>query len=154
PSGGTTGGRPLYFPTEVGENKAQRRLLARRLRAAGMLGDTTVALNLFPGTRMYRALEIFNDYCELCGATVLPAGAQATDEEAWATADQFGATLILGMPSRLLAFARWLTDRGRVLPVESVLFAGELLHPRKRLLLGRAFGVRRFGGVYGSAEMG
>jgi phenylacetate-CoA ligase len=154
PSGGTTSGRPLYFPTDIRENKRQRRLLARRLKVAGLLGDTTIALNLFPGTRMYRALEIFNDYCELCGATVLPVGAQAPDEEAWAAAEQFGATLVLGMPSRLLAFARWLTERGRTLRVESVLFAGELLHPRKRRLLERAFGVSRFGGVYGSAEMG
>jgi phenylacetate-CoA ligase len=58
------------------------------------------------------------------------------------------------MPSRLLAFARWLAERGRTLAPESVLFAGELLHPRKRLLLERVLGVRRFGGVYGSAEMG
>jgi phenylacetate-CoA ligase len=154
PSGGTTTGRPLYFPTDVRENKRQRRLLARHLKAAGILGDTTIALNLFPCARMYRSLEILNDFCEMCGATVLPVGAGATDEEAWSVADQFGATLLMGMPSRLLGFARWLAERGRTLALEAVLFAGELLHPRKRQLLEKVLGVRRFGGVYGSAEMG
>ena len=153
PTGGTTGVR-LYFPTAIAENKRQRELLARRLQAAGILRPTSIVLNLFPCTGLLRSLEICNDYCEMCGATVLPVSGHATDEEAWIVADQFGATMVAGTPSRLLLFARWIEAQGRSLSLESVLFSGELLHPQKRLLLERVLGVRCFSGMYGSAETG
>jgi phenylacetate-coenzyme A ligase PaaK-like adenylate-forming protein len=166
PTGGTTTGSSLYFPTAIAENKRQRVLLAERLANAGMIQPTSIVLNMFPCTRLVRSLEIFNEYCELCGATVLSVGAHETDEEAWSVARQFGATLLAGMPSRLIALARWLQATGQCLPtergllterglqIEKVLIAGELLHPPKRQMLERAFDVRRFCGVYGSAEMG
>jgi phenylacetate-coenzyme A ligase PaaK-like adenylate-forming protein len=139
--------------------------LAKRLAASGIVQPTSVVLNMFPCTRLVRSLEIFSEYCELCGATVLPVGAHETNEEVWSVARQFGATLLAGMPSRLIAFARWLQTTGQCLPtgslpteggltIEKVLIAGELLHPPKRQMLERAFGVHCFSGVYGSAEMG
>jgi phenylacetate-CoA ligase len=129
-------------------------LLARRLKSSGILGPETVALNLFSAGRLLRSLEIFNDFSETCGATTLPVAAHASDEEAWAVVEQFRPNLIAGMPSRLVAFARWIKAEGRGPAFESVFFGGEFLHARKRALLAEAFGASRFGGIYGSAEMG
>ncbi|MDR3634031.1 MAG: hypothetical protein P4L84_09510 [Isosphaeraceae bacterium] len=154
PTGGTSTGRPLYFPTDIRENQEQRARLARRLEAAGILGAASIALNLFSCGRLLRSLSIFDDFAERCGATTLPLGAAATDDEAGAAAEQFGATMVMGMPSRLTAFARWCEAQGRRFAFESVLFAGEALHLGKRRFLEHALGVRRFDAVYGSAEMG
>lgn len=153
-SGGTTTGRPLSFPTAVEENRRQRRLLASRLAASGIFGPGSVVLNLFPCLGLVRSLEIFTDLGERCGATVLPVSAHAENAEAWDVAARFGATMVAGMPARLLDFARCKARSGQVLALESVLFAGEPLHPPKLRMLREVLGARRFDAIYGSAEMG
>ncbi|MBI1861343.1 MAG: hypothetical protein HYR96_10545 [Deltaproteobacteria bacterium] len=153
-SGGTTGGRPFFFPVDCRENHRQRRILARELRRVGVLSPQTVAVNILPIVRMYRSMEIFNEYCERCGATVLPMAAQAEDREIADIALQLNANMLIGMPSRMVMFARFLEDSGIRLSLGSVLFGGEYLQPGKREVLGRVLGVTRFSGVYGSAELG
>ncbi len=153
-SGGTTSGQPLYFPSDVAENHEQRRRLARRLGADGVLSAQTVAVNIGPSARMYRALEIFNEYCDSCGATVLPLAAQAGDEEIAQHAQLFGANTLIGMPSRLVAFGRYVQQHRLTCPMDRVVFGGEFLQPGKRRFLREVFGVNRFSGVYGSAELG
>ena len=90
-SGGTNSDRPLFFPTDISENHLQRRLLARHLRADGVFTPQSVALNILPIVRMYRAMEIFNELCERCGATVLPMAALAEDDELFEQARLFQA---------------------------------------------------------------
>jgi phenylacetate-CoA ligase len=153
-SGGTTTSQPLYFPTDVAENHEQRQRLARRLGVDGVLSAKTVAVNICPIVRMYRAMEIFNEYCECCGATVLPMAAIAGDEEIFEQAMLFEANTLIGMPSRLVAFARYVQEKKLSWQVDTVLFGGEFLQPGKRQFLQRILGVKRFSGVYGSAELG
>jgi phenylacetate-CoA ligase len=153
-SGGTTTGQPLYFPTDVAENHEQRERLARRLAADGVLSPATMAVNICPIVRMYRAMEILNEFCERCGATVLPMAAIACDEEIYAQAQLFAANTLIGMPSRLVAFARYVQEQRLTWQVDTVVFGGEFLQPGKRRLLRDVFGVKRFSGVYGSAELG
>jgi phenylacetate-CoA ligase len=153
-SGGTSTGQPLYFPTDVAENHVQRRRLARRLAGDGVLSPETMAVNICPIVRMYRAMEIFNEFCECCGATVLPMAAIAGDEEIYEQARLFAANTLIGMPSRLVAFGRYVQEKQLTWQVDSVVFGGEFLQPGKRRFLREAFGVKRFSGVYGSAELG
>jgi phenylacetate-CoA ligase len=153
-SGGTTTGQPLYFPTDIAENHEQRRRLARRLGADGVLSPETIAVNICPIVRMYRAMEILNEFCECCGATVLPMAAIAGDEEIYEQGMLFEANTLIGMPSRLVAFGRYVLENGLTWQVDSVLFGGEFLQPGKRRFLREVLGVKRFSGVYGSAELG
>jgi phenylacetate-CoA ligase len=153
-SGGTTTNQPLYFPTDVAENHDQRQRLARRLAADGVLSPETVAVNICPIVRMYRAMEIVNEFCEYCGATVLPMAAIAEDAEIYQQAMLFAANTLVGMPSRLVAFARYVQEQQLTWQVDTLLFGGEFLQPGKRRLLQEIFGVKRFSGVYGSAELG
>lgn len=153
-SGGTTSGRPVYMPADVAENHEQRRRLARRLAADGVLSPRTVALNVCPMVRLYRTLEIVDEFCEHCGATVLPASSAADDGEVYELAARFAANTLVGLPSRLLAFARYVRENRLHCPVDAVIFGGEPLHAGKRRFLHDVLGVRRFSGVYGSAELG
>jgi phenylacetate-CoA ligase len=153
-SGGTTTGQPLYFPTDVAENHDQRQRLARRLAADGVLSPKTVAVNICPIVRMYRAMEIFNEFCELCGATVLPMAAISGDEEIYEQAMLFGANALIGMPSRLVAFGSYVQEKQLTWQVDTLAFGGEFLQPGKRRFLSDVLGVKRFCGVYGSAELG
>jgi phenylacetate-CoA ligase len=153
-SGGTTSTRPLYFPTDVAENHEQRQRLARRLGGDGVLTPRTVAVNICPIVGMYRAMEIFNEFCECCGATVLPLAALTADADVYEQAMHFAANTLIGMPSRLVAFGRYVQEQRLTWRVDGVVFAGEFLQPGKRRFLREVFGVNRFSGVYGSAELG
>ncbi len=153
-SGGTTSGQPLFFPTDVAENHDQRQRLARRLAADGVLSPDTLAVNVCPMVRVYRTLEIMDEFCEQCGSTVLPLAASATDEEIYEQVKLFAANTLIGMPSRLLAFGRYLKDNRLTCQVDTVIFGGEPLHPGKRRFLSEVLGVKRFSGIYGSAELG
>jgi phenylacetate-CoA ligase len=78
----------------------------------------------------------------------------AGDEEVYEQAVLFGANALLGMPSRLVAFGRYVQEKRLSCPFDTVLFGGEFLQPGKRRFLREVFGVKRFSGVYGSAELG
>jgi phenylacetate-CoA ligase len=153
-SGGTTSGRPVYVPCDVSENHEQRRRLARRFAVDGVLSPATVAVNVCPMVRGYRTLEIMNEFCERAGATVLPAAAIASDEEIHEQVTLFSANTLIGMPSRLLAFARYVEANKLTCEVHTLIFGGEFLQAGKRRFLGDVLGVKRFSGVYGSAELG
>lgn len=153
-SGGTNSDRPLFFPTDIGENHLQRRRLARHLRADGVFTPQTIALNILPIVRMYRAMEIFNELCERCGATVLPMAALAEDDELFDQARLFQANTLVGMPTRILALARFLQQKKINLTFDTVVFGGEFLQIGKRHLIQESMRVRRFCALYGSAELG
>lgn len=152
-SGGSTTS-PLIFPVDIGENKAQRRALCERLLADGMFGPETVALNLFGYADLYRTAAIVDDLLERCRATTLPMSAHARYEDVLAVSRRFGPSHVLGTPSKLGLFARFLADAGETLRVPQLLYAGELLRPGARTLLAETFGSSRIWSLYGGAESG
>ena len=160
-SSGGSGGKSLYFPSDPAENHEQRRRIARRLAASGVLGPDSVMLNLFPSHSMIRSLEIFNEFAELCGATTLPMplnsgelrATEHASRSAHHVAEHFGANVLAGMPSRLLDFAHD-CQRFASHKFDTILYGGEFLHPKQRESLRQRLSVDRFSAVYGGAETG
>lgn len=151
PSGGSGATAPLFFPTAVEENLAQRRILAEWLRSENLLDDHTVALNLFSSRCMYRACEIFVDYVQLCGGTVLPATYQARDTTITELFHRFKPNALLGSPGRLVQWAHTLEQP---VPVQRVLYASETLTRGAQQVLDEKLGHPRWSSVMGSAEGG
>jgi phenylacetate-coenzyme A ligase PaaK-like adenylate-forming protein len=60
----------------------------------------------------------------------------------------------MGLPSRILQFARYLARESISIIFEDVVFAGEPLPEHKKEFLRRTIGAKRFSGLYGSAEAG
>jgi phenylacetate-CoA ligase len=89
--------------------------------------NTSVVLNLFPAVRLYRGMEIFSEMAERCGATVLPVSSLVEDTELFDQMVHFSANTIMGMPTRLLAYARYLATTGRTGTLPTVLFGGEFM---------------------------
>lgn len=154
PSGCSTARARFFFPTDVKENHYQREVFARFLLQQGVLKPGVVALNLFAGTLMYRACEIFTEFGELCGASVLPVTSTAPLEQAYEIATRFQVDTIMGNTSRLLAFARFVECAGLSFQVDRAVFAGEPLTSPIEACLRGSLGVRELYGVYGSAETG
>lgn len=149
PSGGSGATAPIYFPTAVAENLAQRDVFSRWLLREGILGPETVALSLFSSRTMYRSGEIFIDYVQRCGGTILPAGYQAKDSDVSELHQRFGPNTLLGSPGRLVQLAH-----ACPLPFERVLYASEFLTAGAQALLQARLGVSQWASVMGSAEGG
>lgn len=154
PTGGSTSSEPLYFPADIAENHFQRAALASYLSKTGILTKDSIVLNLFGSTFMYRSAEIINEFCELVGATVLPASAHASDAGAYKIAQQFGANCIAGTSSRIIQFAKYFQENKPEHRFEQVIFGGEPLPAYKEQFLKDVLNIGSFNGIFGSAEAG
>lgn len=154
PTGGSTPDRLLYFPTDIQDNERQRALLSPYLNDAKIFAPDSIVLNIFGSNQMYRALEIFNDFAERGQSTVLPAGSQAEDKLAAEIAARFNADSVIGNPSRLLQFARYVESQAIPLRFDHLIFGGETLQQHKAEFVKSVLGIKRISGIYGSAESG
>ncbi len=154
PTGGSVSNLLLFFPTDIAENQYQRRVLGEAMIEASIFNADTIALNMFGSQMMYRSLEIFNSYCEQAGATTLPVNSACADELAFRVACKFSANTIMGLPSRVIQFARFLAREKLHLELDKYIFAGEPLPLHKREFLADTLGIKQFCGLYGSAEAG
>ena len=152
-SGGSTQA-PLVFPVDIAENHAQRAALAERLRAAGVFGPGTIALNVFGYSDLYRTAAIFDDLLERCDATSLPLSAHAPYADMLAAARRFAPTHVLGTPSKLALLAHYLAERGIALDIPQLLYGGEVLRAGTLALLRDTLGARQVWSLFGSAESG
>lgn len=152
-SGGSTQ-KPLVFPVDIRENLEQRQLLADELVAAGVFSARTIALNVFSYGEMYRTASIMDDILDRCSATTLSLGANATYEAMGAARVEFKPNTIIGTPSKLVLFAKYLQKEGISCSFEKILFAGEFLLPSQQEILLEVFQAKAIFSMYGSAETG
>ena len=154
PSGGTSSGVPLYFPTDTAENHAQRRLLAEDMRSFDIFDARTVAVILHGGSHMYRSLEIFTELVELCGGTPLPLGYSCDNKTVVEMARRFGANTLTGTPSRIAQLAQYVISTGNDVRFEHIHYSSEAMSQARLDFIQEALGPARITSVYGSAETG
>lgn len=158
PSGGTTGNkRRFYFPTDLTENHLQRKLFSKYLKLApplGLLNKNLTALCLFSSDYMNRTLEIFTEFCELCGCTILPVGYQCSEQLIFEICAHFKPNVIIGSPPTLVNFASYLHQNNLNYKFKKIITGAEQLHAVKRTFLEDVFNTNSFNAVYGSSETG
>lgn len=152
-SGGSSH-KPLVFPVDIQENLSQRQLLANELTKTGIFTSKTIALNLFSYQAMYRTAAIFDDILERCEATTLPASNSASHELVYSIAQEFSPNIMLGTPSKLVLFSKYLECGNRELEIENVLFGGEFLLTSQKKIIEETFNTKQIYSLYGSAETG
>ncbi|WP_435263003.1 hypothetical protein [Tenacibaculum sp. nBUS_03] len=152
-SGGSSA-KPLIFPVDIEENLYQRKLLAKELVKFGMFSSKTIALNLFSYKDMYRTAAIVDDVLEKCNATTISLGASSSFDLVFNSALQFKVNIVMGTPSKLVLFARYILDNKLSLFIKNVMYAGEFLLQSQVILLKEAFGTKQIFSLYGSAETG
>ncbi len=152
-SGGSSH-KPLVFPVDIQENLNQRQLLADALSKTGFFTPKTVALNLFSYMALYRTASIFDDLLERCEATTLPASNSAPHDLVYSVAEKYKPNMILGTPSKLILFSKFMQFGDRNLDIENVLFGGEFLLPSQKKILEDTFKTKQIYSLYGSAETG
>ncbi|MBL4604417.1 MAG: hypothetical protein JKY02_01760 [Flavobacteriaceae bacterium] len=152
-SGGSSH-KPLVFPVDIEENITQRQLLANELSRVGIFTPKTVALNLFSYMALYRTSSIFDDLLERCQATTLAASNSAPHDLVYSAAKLYKPNMILGTPSKLVLFSKFMQYGDRKLEIKNVLFGGEFLLPSQKKILEETFNTQQIYSLYGSAETG
>ncbi|OAZ03212.1 AMP-binding protein [Flavobacterium succinicans] len=152
-SGGSTQ-EPLVFPVDIQENQDQRIAMAKELVKNNFFTSKTVALNIFGYSDMYRTAAIMDDILEKCNATTLSLSAHASYDDMLQATNYFNPNFILGTPSKLLCFAKFLEEKKIQLQVKNLFYAGEFLRPSQQKLLKKTLGYEQVYSMYGSAETG
>ena len=156
-SSGGSGGKRLFFATDIRENQRQRDILVDMMVSKDVISETDVCLNLFHSNNIYRSLEIFNDFCSLANCTVLPMGSTAEDEKILKIIEHFRPNVLMGSPYRLMQLALFIEENystNKKIHFEKIFFACEPLDNLKRDYFERVFGCSTCLGFYGSAEAG
>lgn len=152
-SGGSTD-KPLIFPVDIKENLYQRELLAKELIRYGMFNSKTIALNLFSYCDMYRSAGILDDILERCQATTIPLGSKSSFDFMHTTCIKFKPNMLIGTPSVLTLFAKYLSDNDLSVSVDNLMFAGEYVLESQVELFQKVFNTKCIYSLYGSAETG
>ncbi|CAF1088168.1 unnamed protein product [Rotaria sordida] len=156
-SSGGSGGKRLFFATDIQENQRQREILVDMMLSKNVLSETDVCLNLFHCKNMYRSLEIFNDFCSMAYCTVLPMGSDVEDDKILNIIEHFRPNVLMGSPYRLMQLALFIEKHHRTnekIHFEKIFFACEPLDNLKRDYFKRIFHCSMCLGFYGSAETG
>ena len=152
-SGGSTR-RPLVFPVDIQENLQQRQLLAEQLVKQKFIKPGSRVLNLFTYGLMYRTAAIMDDVLERCNASSLPVSAEAKNADVYETMRQFDVQMLLGSPSRLAGFARYVQEHALECSVPDLFFGGEFMPSVYEKMFINTFKCLNIYGLYGSAETG
>jgi phenylacetate-CoA ligase len=152
-SGGSTD-KPLIFPVDIKENLYQRELIATELLKYGMISSKTIALNLFSYCDMYRSAAILDSILESCEATTIACGSKSSFEFMHTTSLNFKPNILIGTPSVLSLFAKYLLDNNLRIEVDDLMFAGEYVLKSQAELFEKVFNTKCIYSVYGAAETG
>ena len=154
-SSGGSGGKRLFFATDIRQNQLQRQILVQLMLEEKVIRADDVCLNLFTSNNMYRSFEIFNDFCSIANCTTLPMGHDTQDEDILDIIEYFKPNVLMGSPYRLMQLALFIETKNIVdIHFEKIFFAGESLDRIKEETLRRVLHCSIYLGFYGSAETG
>ena len=158
PTGGSTDihSKSFFFPWDNKEVNQQRKLMAKALSlpSLGPFSHNHTMANLFPGTNMYRSLELFNQLATDADITSLPISSSCTNQEIDEFVERFSPDIIAGAPITLADYATYCLNNNLVRPKTAVLYASNPLFPAQEQAIIKAFDNPIIYSVYGSAETG
>lgn len=152
-SGGTTG-EPKYVHFSYEEFDFVTDMLAENFRAQGVRAGMKVA-NLFVAGNLWSSFMAVEKALEKLGVVQLPIGGLCAEENIAMYLAKFTPDIVMGIPSLLVKTAEALEEKGSVLSVPMVFYAGEALSESRRTYLGKTWGTKYFGSAgYASVDAG
>lgn len=156
-SGGTTGS-PKFSVYSKAEWAAFNAAFGKGIAASNVKAGDRVA-NLFYAGQLYGSFLFITKSLEESPVDVLqlPIGGGTSVEETAQLIADFGANVVAGVPTTILALAEYAAAQGlsRRMKLERVLFGGEAMYPDQRERLEQIFpGVRSLSIGYASTDAG
>lgn len=152
-SGGTTG-EPKFLHFSYEEFDQITDMLAHNLRAQGITAGMTVA-NLFVAGNLWSSFMAVEKALEKVGAIQLPIGGLCSTENIVLYLKKFRPDVVMGIPSLLITNAEYAVEKGIVLEVPKIFYAGEGLSPSRRDYLRKVWKTSYYGSAgYASVDAG
>ncbi|KAI6777649.1 uncharacterized protein J7T54_003818, partial [Emericellopsis cladophorae] len=157
-TGGGSGPNPLFFATDVHENRRHRAQFGAFIRRMGLLSDADWVVTLHMGGGLYRSLDLTLELLENAGASVLAAGSYMKPAEVVRLLGQYHANVISGESSQVVQLTHYIStlsvqDRA-LITIDKIIYTSEGLTPSQRAYLHSVLGPVQIFSILGSAEAG
>ncbi|CAH0050805.1 unnamed protein product [Clonostachys solani] len=158
-TGGGSSPEPLFFATDVAENRQHRLAFGRFLGTAGLVTDRDWVVTIHPEGELCRSLDLIMEILENGGGSVLAAGHFMLPEAVINLIIKYHANVLAGDSSQIVNMVHYISslpnsERGKF-KLDKVIYTSESLTSRQRAEIHRVLGADlMICSLLGSAEAG
>ncbi|OTB04747.1 hypothetical protein M426DRAFT_320606 [Hypoxylon sp. CI-4A] len=158
----TTGGgfslKPLFFATDVFENRRQRAYFGHFLRATGVISPKDWILTVHSAGELYRSLDLTLEISENAGASVLSAGNHMSPADVSKLLAEYHVNVLAGDSSQVTQIAHYIstlpqTEQDQI-KLDKIIYTSETLTVAQRMHIKATLGPIKICSIFGSAEAG
>ncbi|KAH8651137.1 hypothetical protein BX600DRAFT_473134 [Xylariales sp. PMI_506] len=157
-TGGGTGSKPMFFGTDVIENRRQRDVFGQFIRNMGIIKSGDWVVTTHTTGELYRSLDLTLEILENAGASVLGAGNYMPPADVIRIAIDFQVNVLSGESSQIVQIAHYVSslpqeERAR-LEIRKIIYTSEPLTTPQREHILEVLGPVSICSILGSAEAG
>ncbi|GJD05305.1 hypothetical protein ColKHC_14130 [Colletotrichum higginsianum] len=158
-TGGGSGSKPLFFATDVHENRRQRALFGRFLRHIGLATEKDWIVTVHSAGNLYRSLDLTLELLENAGATVLAAGHDMPPAAVVRLVTQYSANVLSGDSGQIVSMVHYIStlppDERAKFSINKIIYTSESLTAAQRAHIRAVLGPdTQICSILGSAEGG
>ncbi|KAF7557974.1 hypothetical protein G7Z17_g265 [Cylindrodendrum hubeiense] len=157
-TGGGFGSKPLFFATDVHENRRHRANFGRFIQSMGIIKHGDWVLTMHTSGELYRSLDLILEILENAGASVLGAGHLMSSSDVVRLLVDYHVSILCGDSSQIaqtMHYISTLTQEERSkLHITQIIYTSETLTPAQRAHIGVVLGPVKICSIMGSAEAG
>ncbi|KAA8651451.1 uncharacterized protein ATNIH1004_000334 [Aspergillus tanneri] len=157
-TGGGSGGPPMVFATDSGENRQQRATIGALMRAFRVIEPGDWVLSMHVSGSFYRALDLTTEICEHAGASVLCAGPEMAHQAMIDAIVHYRVNVVAGDAGQVVQLAKYVaaldTSQKGSIRLTKFLYTSEPMTLAQQRFINSVFGDVLIYSVIGSAEAG
>ncbi|KAK1243183.1 hypothetical protein MKX07_003811 [Trichoderma sp. CBMAI-0711] len=157
-TGGGFGSKPLFFGTDVYENRKHRAHFGRFLRTIGVLEPGDWALTTHCAGELYRSLDLMLEIMENAGASVLSAGNFMPPHEVAKLLAKYHINVFAGDSSQVVQMVHHIStlpeEERALIKLDKIIYTSEVLTSAQRAHIKETLKSVKIYSILGSAEAG
>ncbi|KAL6875920.1 hypothetical protein HDV57DRAFT_502453 [Trichoderma longibrachiatum] len=157
-TGGGFGSKPLFFGTDVYENRKQRAHFGRFLQTIGVLEPEDWALTTHCAGELYRSLDLMLEIMENAGASVLSAGNVMPPHEVAKLLAKYHINVFAGDSSQVVQMVHHIStlpeEERALIKLDKIIYTSEVLTSAQRAHIMETLKDVKIYSILGSAEAG
>ncbi|KAH7125924.1 hypothetical protein EDB81DRAFT_730223 [Dactylonectria macrodidyma] len=157
-TGGGFGSKPLFFATDVHENRRHRANFGRFIRNMGIIKEGDWVLTMHTAGELYRSLDLTLEILENAGASVLAAGHLMSPADIARLLVDYHVNILCGDSNQIAQSIHHIStlpqgQRDKLI-IDQIIYTSETLTPSQRALITAVLGPIKVCSFMGSAEAG
>ncbi|KAI1391877.1 uncharacterized protein F4822DRAFT_108410 [Hypoxylon trugodes] len=157
-SGGASESKPLFFATDVHENRRHRAYFGRFLHMTGVVKPGDWVLSVHAAGELYRSLDLTLEILENAGASVLSAGNHMSPAEVCTLLADYHVNVLSGASSQVVHVVHHIStlpdEKRAQIKLDKIIYTSETLTRAQRGHIYAILGPVKICSMLGSAEAG